>query len=344
MTSKILVTGGAGFIGSHTTLALLTAGFEVVVIDNLGNSSRNSLHRVKNICGKTPLFIEGDIRDSDLLDELFSKHKIDAVMHFAGLKAVGESSLQPLKYFDNNVSGTITLCKAMARAGIYKLVFSSSATVYGKPTKMPICESFPTARPTNPYGRSKLMTEEILKDLAESDPRWSLALLRYFNPIGAHQSGLLGEDPQGTPNNLMPYISQVAIGKLPNLSVYGDDYPTTDGTGIRDYIHVVDLAEGHLKALEAIKNKNGVNIWNLGTGIGYSVLEMIQAFERITGTSIPYKVVCRRQGDIAESWADPAKAERELGWKSERGLNEMIADTWRWQSLNPQGYKYAAIE
>lgn len=338
MTVRILVTGGAGYIGSHTTLALLNAGYEVVVLDNLCNSSQESILRIEQIGGKSALFIEGDIRDRELLDDLFSTQQIDAVMHFAGLKAVGDSVQQPLDYYDNNVSGSLTLCQAMACAGVFRLVFSSSATVYGEPTQMPISEDFPTGAPTNPYGRSKLMVEELLKDLAHSDPRWSIALLRYFNPIGAHSSGLIGEDPNGTPNNLLPYVSQVAIGKLPQLSVFGNDYPTPDGTGIRDYIHVVDLAEGHLKALQAINQKTGVNIWNLGTGIGYSVLEMIRAFEQVSGQPIPYKIVDRRSGDIAECWADPAKAELELGWKTERGLQDMMADTWRWQSLNPQGY------
>ena len=338
MTQKILVTGGAGYIGSHTTLALLQAGYEVVVLDNLCNSSRESLLRVEKICGKEPVFIQGDIRDRELLDDILSRHWISAVLHFAGLKAVGESIRKPLCYYDNNVKGSITLCQAMAAAGVFRLVFSSSATVYGEPTQMPINEDFQTGVPTNPYGRSKLMVEELLKDLANSDPRWSIALLRYFNPVGAHDSGLIGEDPNGIPNNLLPYISQVAIGKLPQLAVFGADYPTPDGTGIRDYIHVVDLAEGHLKALQAITQKNGINTWNLGTGTGYSVLEMIRAFEKASEKPVPFEIVDRRPGDIAECWADPSKAELELGWKTERGLQEMMTDTWRWQLLNPQGY------
>lgn len=338
MTEKILVTGGAGYIGSHTTLALLEAGHEVVVLDNLCNSSPESLRRIERICGKAPVFIQGDIRDRALLDELFATQQIGAVLHFAGLKAVGESVQQPLDYYENNVAGSVTLCQAMAAAGVFKLVFSSSATVYGEPTQMPIREDFPTGVPTNPYGRSKLMVEELLGDLAASDSRWSIALLRYFNPVGAHESGLIGEDPNGIPNNLLPYVSQVAIGKLKQLSVFGDDYPTADGTGVRDYIHVVDLANGHLKALQAIAQSAGVNIWNLGTGTGYSVLQMLRAFEQASGQPVPYQLVARRPGDIAECWADPTKAAQELGWKAERGLPQMMADTWRWQSANPQGY------
>lgn len=338
MTYKILVTGGAGYIGSHTTLALLEAGYEVVVLDNLCNSSPESLSRVARICGKAPLFIQGDIRDHALLDELFISQRISAVLHFAGLKSVGESVRKPLDYYDNNVAGSVTLCQAMANAGVYNLVFSSSATVYGEPTQMPIREDFPTGVPTNPYGRSKLMVEDLLQDLAKSDPRWSVALLRYFNPVGAHQSGLIGEDPNGLPNNLLPYVSQVAIGKLKQLSVFGADYPTQDGTGVRDYIHVQDLADGHLSALRAILQKTGVNIWNLGTGIGYSVLEMIRAFEQASDRAVPYKLVERRPGDIAECWADPTKAANELNWKAKRGLPEMMTDTWRWQAANPQGY------
>ena len=338
-TVNVLVTGGAGYIGSHTTLALLQAGYEVVVVDNLCNSSYESLLRVEQICGKSALFIQGDIRDRELLDDLFSTYQIGAVLHFAGLKAVGESVQKPLDYYDNNVTGSLTLCQAMAQAEVYRLVFSSSATVYGEPAQMPIREDYPTGVPTNPYGRSKLMVEELLQDLAHSDPRWSIALLRYFNPVGAHAGGLIGEDPNGIPNNLLPYVSQVAIGTLKQLSVFGGDYPTQDGTGVRDYIHVVDLAEGHLKALQSINQKTGVNIWNLGTGTGYSVLEMIRAFEQASEQPVPYQIVSRRPGDIAECWADPAKAELELGWKAMRGLQDMMADTWRWQSLNPQGYR-----
>ena len=338
MSETILVTGGAGYIGSHTTLALLQAGYEVVVLDNLCNSSAESLRRVASISGKTPTFVEGDIRNRALLDDLFASHPIRAVLHFACLKAVGESVAKPLAYYENNVAGSVTLCQAMALAGVYKLVFSSSATVYGEPTQMPIREDFPTGIPTNPYGRSKLMVEELLKDLANSEPRWSIALLRYFNPVGAHESGLIGEDPNGIPNNLLPYISQVAIGKLKQLSVFGNDYPTVDGTGVRDYIHVQDLADGHLKALQAIAPSKGVHIWNLGTGQGYSVLQMVKAFEQASGQTVPYQLVPRRPGDIAECWADPAKAAEELGWKAERGIHDMMSDTWRWQSANPQGY------
>ncbi len=338
MSETILVTGGAGYIGSHTTLALLEAGYDVVVLDNLCNSSPESLQRVAQICGKQAEFIQGDIRDRVLLDELFASKNISAVLHFAGLKAVGESVAKPLAYYENNVAGSVTLCQAMAHAGVYRLVFSSSATVYGEPTQMPISEAFPTGIPTNPYGRSKLMVEELLQDLARSEPKWSIALLRYFNPVGAHRSGLIGEDPNGIPNNLLPYISQVAIGKLKQLSVFGNDYPTVDGTGVRDYIHVEDLADGHLKALQTIAGTGGVKIWNLGTGQGYSVLQMVQAFEKASGQPVPYQLVPRRPGDIAECWADPAKAATELGWKATRGLEEMMSDTWRWQSANPQGY------
>ncbi len=338
MTEKILVTGGAGYIGSHTTLALLEAGFEVVVLDNLCNSSAESLRRVERICGKAPLFVKGDIRDAELLDELFRTQRIDAVLHFAGLKAVGESVQKPLDYYANNVAGSVTLCQAMARAGVFRLVFSSSATVYGEPAQMPIREDFPTGTPTNPYGRSKLMVEELLGDLARSDARWSIGLLRYFNPVGAHASGLIGEDPNGIPNNLLPYVAQVAIGKLKELAVFGDDYPTRDGTGVRDYIHVVDLADGHLKALQALAVSRGVQVWNLGTGTGYSVLEMVRAFEQASGRPVPFRIAPRRPGDIAECWADPSKAERELGWKAERDLAVMMADAWRWQAGNPQGY------
>lgn len=339
MAKKILVTGGSGYIGSHTSLALLEAGFEVIVLDNLSNSSRESLRRIEKIFGKTPKFVLGDIRDRLLLDKLFAEERIDAVLHFAGLKSVGESLQNPLAYYENNVSGTVALCESMSSAGVFDLVFSSSATVYGEVSQMPIDEDCPTGIPTNPCGRSKLMVEEILRDLGRSDPRWRIALLRYFNPVGAHSSGLIGEDPNGIPNNLLPYISQVAIGKLNVLAVYGDDYPTCDGTGVRDYIHVVDLADGHIKALNAISHQSGVHVWNLGTGKGYSVLEMISAFEKVAGCKVPYKITERRPGDIAECWADPRKAERELGWKALRNLEQMMADTWRWQASNPQGYQ-----
>ena len=337
--SKILVTGGAGYIGSHTTLALLQSGFDVLVIDNLCNSSVESLRRVEQIAGRAPVFVEGDICDAALLRRLFAEHSIEAVLHFAGLKAVGESVAQPLRYYDNNVHGSQVLLQACADAGVFNFVFSSSATVYGEPVQMPISEACPVGQPTNPYGRSKLMVEDILRDLAVSDPRWRIAILRYFNPVGAHESGLIGEDPNGIPNNLLPYIAQVAVGKLPELAVFGNDYPTPDGTGVRDYIHVVDLAEGHLRALEALHTRTGAHVWNLGTGHGYSVLAMIRAFEAASGKPVPYRVVPRRPGDIATCYADPTKAERELGWKARRGLSDMMRNAWRWQSTNPNGYK-----
>ncbi|NUU34843.1 UDP-glucose 4-epimerase GalE [Pseudomonas sp. C2B4] len=336
---KILVTGGTGYIGSHTALALLESGAEVIVLDNLSNSSAAALHAVEAICGKTALMIQGDVCDRALLDRIFQEHSIDAVLHFAGLKAVGESVRKPLEYYQANVSGSVTLCQAMAAAGVFRLVFSSSATVYGAPEQMPIREDFPTGSPTNPYGQSKLIVENVLQDLCKTDPRWSIALLRYFNPVGAHPSGLMGEDPRGIPNNLVPYISQVAVGSLQELSVFGDDYPTVDGTGVRDYIHVVDLADGHLKALQAISGRTGINIWNLGTGDGYSVLQVLQAFEQASGRPVPYRVMPRRPGDVAECWADPSKAAQELGWKATRDLRQMMMDTWRWQSGHPGGYQ-----
>ena len=333
----ILVTGGAGYIGSHTVVELLAADYNLVIIDNLCNSSQVALERVEKISGRTLTFVQADIRDADALDKIFSKHAVDAVIHFAGLKAVGESTQIPLDYYDNNVNGTLVLLQVMQRAGVFKLVFSSSATVYGDPAEVPIREDFPTSA-TNPYGRSKLMIEEMLKDLAASDPRWGVVLLRYFNPVGAHSSGLIGEDPQGIPNNLVPYVSQVAVGKLAEVSVFGNDYPTKDGTGVRDYIHVVDLAKGHLKALDRIKENSGVLTYNLGTGSGYSVFEIIKAFEKASGKQIAYKITPRRSGDIAECWADPNLAQRELNWKAERGLDEMMRDSWNWQKQNPQGY------
>ena len=335
----ILITGGAGYIGSHTVLALLQAGYHVIVLDNLSNSSAQSLERVATITGCTPEFIEGDIRDRDLLDQLFSRYPIQSVLHFAGLKAVGESVQQPLRYYDNNVHGSSVLLQAMAAAGVFELVFSSSATVYGEPTQMPIAETCPTGQPTNPYGRSKLMVEHILSDIALTDPRWRIAILRYFNPIGAHESGLIGEDPNGIPNNLVPFIAQVAVGKLPELAVFGNDYATPDGTGVRDYIHVVDLALGHLCALQAIATRQGTHIWNLGTGQGYSVLEMIAAFAAASGQAIAYRIAPRRAGDIATCYANPIKAQSELGWRAKKTLSEMMQDTWRWQSMNPHGYK-----
>ena len=334
---KILVTGGAGYIGSHTVVELLAAGYDLVIIDNLCNSSRVALERVEKITGRSFTFVEGDIRDSEALDCIFDEHSIDAVVHFAGLKAVGESTQIPLNYYENNVNGTLVLLQAMERAGVFKLVFSSSATVYGDPASVPIREGFPTSA-TNPYGRSKLMIEEMLKDLAASDPCWGIVLLRYFNPVGAHESSLIGEDPQGIPNNLIPYVSQVAVGKLQELYVFGNDYPTRDGTGVRDYIHVVDLARGHLKALDRIAAEQGVLTYNLGTGTGYSVLEIVAAFEKASGRSVPYAIAHRRPGDIAECWADPSLAQQELDWKAERGLEEMMRDTWNWQKKNPQGY------
>jgi UDP-glucose 4-epimerase len=335
----ILVTGGAGYIGSHTTLALLQAGHDVVVLDNLCNSSAESLKRVAQLVGRAPVFVQGDIRDRVVLDSLFAKHSIHAVLHFAGLKAVGESVAQPLRYYDNNVHGTQVLLHAMTDAGVFSLVFSSSATVYGEPAQMPISEACPLGQPTNPYGRSKLMVEDILRDLAASDPRWRIAILRYFNPVGAHESGLIGEDPHGIPNNLLPFVAQVALGKLPELSVFGNDYLTPDGTGVRDYIHVVDLAEGHLCALEALQTRTGANVWNLGTGQGYSVLEMVRAFEAASGKRVSYRIAPRRPGDIATCYADPGKAERELGWKAKHGLAEMMRDAWYWQLMNPDGYR-----
>ena len=335
----VLVTGAAGYIGSHTTLVLLQAGFGVVALDNLCNSSAESLIRVTKLAGRAPLFVNGDVRDRGLLDRVFAEYKIDAVVHFAGLKSVAESARDPLLYYANNLGGTVTLCTAMAAAGVSRLVFSSSATVYGDPGTVPFREDMPTGSPASPYGRSKLMVEEVLRDLAASDDRWSVALLRYFNPIGAHQSGLIGEDPKGIPNNLLPYMSKVALGELPELSVFGSDYPTRDGTGVRDYIHVMDLAEGHLQALRAIEGRRGVDVWNLGTGTGFSVLEMVRAFERASGRSVPIRMVGRRPGDIAEYWADPSKAAKQLDWRATCDLDAMMRDAWRWQSMNPFGYR-----
>lgn len=336
-----LITGGAGYIGSHTVLALINAGHHVIVLDNLCNSSRESIARLEALTHTQVEFINGDIRDSILLDDLFGRYDIDAVVHFASLKSVAESVRIPLDYYTNNVAGTLNLCRAMGRNNVFKLVFSSSATVYGEPTRSPIAEDFGTGKPVNPYGRTKLMIEELLGDLCHSDPRWSIALLRYFNPIGAHESGMIGEDPKGRPNNLLPALTQVAIGRMSELTVYGCDYPTVDGTCVRDYIHVVDLANGHLKALEVLEHQGGVNSWNLGTGIGYSVLQIIHSFEDITGITIPYHFAPRREGDLAKFWADPSKAGRELGWSAQRDLEQMIVDTWRWQSCNPQGYRSA---
>ncbi len=336
--TKVLVTGGAGYIGSHTLVELIEANLEPIVLDNLCNSSQVSLQRVEKITGKSVHFIEGDIRDADLLDLIFKEHDITAVVHFAGLKAVGESVELPLKYYDNNVHGSQVLLQAMAKAGVYQFVFSSSATVYGEPEQMPISEQCPVGRPTNPYGRSKLMVEDILRDLAISDANWRIAILRYFNPVGAHASGTIGEDPNGIPNNLLPYIAQVAVGKLKELSVFGDDYNTEDGTGVRDYIHVVDLAQGHVAALQYLAKEKGVHTWNLGTGQGYSVLQMIKAFEQASGQPVPYKISPRRAGDIAQCYAHPEKAKQELNWSAKLGLQQMMEDTWRWQNQNPNGF------
>ncbi|MCH7349167.1 UDP-glucose 4-epimerase GalE [Aeromonas sp. MR7] len=335
---KVLVTGGCGYIGSHTCLALQAAGMEPVVVDNLCNSKAGVLARIAAISGREPLFYQGDIRDPALLDRIFGEQQIAAVIHFAALKAVGESTRLPLEYYENNLGGTLTLLQAMKRAGVSSLVFSSSATVYGDPASTPIREDFPRSA-TNPYGRSKLIIEEILEDLQRAEPHWSMTLLRYFNPVGAHDSGTLGEDPQGIPNNLMPFLTQVAIGRRDSISVFGNDYPTVDGTGVRDYIHVMDLAEGHVKALQHCARQGGVHVYNLGTGQGQSVLQMVAAFEAASGRPLPYRIEPRRPGDIAECWADPAKAERELGWRASRDLATMCTDSWRWQSANPQGYE-----
>lgn len=334
----ILVTGGAGYIGSHTCVELLQAGYEVIVVDNFLNSKYESLKRVEAITGKEVTFIQADLLKIEEIEKIFKEHKIEAVIHFAGLKAVGESVEKPLYYFHNNITGTLLLCEIMKKYGVKNIVFSSSATVYGMPDSVPISEDFPLSA-TNPYGRSKLMIEEILRDLYVSDKEWSISLLRYFNPIGAHESGRIGEDPNGIPNNLMPFITQVAIGKLPQLQVFGNDYATVDGTGVRDYIHVVDLAKGHLKALEKVTATTGANAYNLGTGKGYSVLEMVQAFEKASGKEIPYRIVERRPGDIAECYADPTKALTELSWSAEKGLEEMCRDSWKWQESNPNGYE-----
>jgi UDP-glucose 4-epimerase len=334
---RILVTGGAGYIGSHTCVELLDAGHDVVVVDNLANSKEESLRRVQAITGRPLTFYRADLLDRPSLRDIFQRESIDAVIHFAGLKAVGESVRLPLSYYHNNITGTVILAEVMAESGVKSIVFSSSATVYGDPRSVPIREDFPLG-PTNPYGRTKWMIEQILTDLHASDPSWNVILLRYFNPIGAHKSGSIGEDPQGIPNNLLPYIAQVAVNRLPELMVFGNDYPTPDGTGVRDYIHVVDLARGHLRALERHAGGSGVAVYNLGTGRGYSVLEMVAAFERASGRKIPYRITGRREGDIAICYADPSRANRELAWEALLGIDEMCADTWRWQSLNPEGY------
>lgn len=334
---KVLVTGGAGYIGSHTCVLLLEAGYDVVVFDNFSNASEESIARMEALTGKQVTLIRGDIRDRKALESVFSQHTIDAVIHFAGLKAVGESVEQPLRYYENNVCGTVLLCEVMAAHGCKSIVFSSSATVYGDPHTTPIKEDFPLSA-TNPYGRSKLMIEEMLRDLYVSDNQWKIVLLRYFNPVGAHASAMIGEDPNGIPNNLMPFIAQTAVGKREKLSVFGNDYDTHDGTGVRDYIHVVDLAEGHLKALEKIADINEVLAVNLGTGKGYSVLDMVKAFEKASGKDVPYEIAPRRSGDIAKCYADPSFAKEVLGWEAKRGIEEMCEDTWRWQHNNPDGY------
>jgi UDP-glucose 4-epimerase len=335
---RILVTGGAGYIGSHTCLELLRARHEVIVVDNLVNSREESLRRVQELTGKSLRFHKVDLLDRKALDAVFESSSIDAVIHFAGLKAVGESVTIPLRYYYNNVTGTLTLCEVLKKHNIRNLVFSSSAAVYGDPHKVPITEDFPLS-PTNPYGRAKLMIEEILRDIHRADEAWNIALLRYFNAVGAHSSGRIGEDPNGVPDNLVPYIAQVAVGKLPELLVFGDDYPTRDGTGIRDYVHVVDLALGHLKALDELASNPGVVTYNLGTGQGYTVLEVVAAFEKASGKKIPYKIIGRRPGDIASCYADPTRAKTELDWSADRGIDEMCADVWRWQSNNPNGYE-----
>lgn len=334
---SVLVTGGAGYIGTHTCIELVEEGYEIIVVDNFSNSKVEALRRVFDITGKTFTFYEGDILDKDLLRSIFKKHKISSVIHFAGLKAVGESVEKPLMYYHNNISGTISLCEVMKEFDVKKIVFSSSATVYGDPSSVPILESFPLSA-TNPYGRSKLMIEEILGDVYKSDNDWSIVILRYFNPIGAHSSTKIGEDPNGIPNNLMPYITQVAIGKREELSVFGDDYKTHDGTGVRDYIHVVDLAKGHICALRKALSSNEINYYNLGTGNGYSVLDLVKAFEDANSISIPYKVIGRRSGDIAECYADPSKAFTELNWKAEKNIVDMCSDSFNWQKNNPNGY------
>ena len=334
----VLVTGGAGYIGSHTCVELLDRGFDIVVVDNLVNSNVKSLDRVKEITGKDFPYYELDIRDKAALDKIFETHKIDCVMHFAGLKAVGESVAMPLEYYDNNLFTTITLCKSMGDHGVKQIIFSSSATVYTGDNEMPLSESSRTGYCTNPYGWTKYMCEQILRDLAKADPEWSVVLLRYFNPIGAHVSGLIGEDPQGIPNNLMPFISQTAIGRREYLSVFGNDYDTHDGTGVRDFIHVVDLAQGHVAAVDYMQDHKGESVFNLGTGTGYSVLDMVKAFERVTGKAVPYKITERRPGDLGMVYASPEKSAEVLGWKAQFGLDEMCRDTWNWQSKNPMGY------
>ena len=336
---RILVTGGAGFIGSHTVVELQQAGYDVVVLDNLCNASEKVIPRVEAITGKMVPFYKADILDREALEEIFSKEQIDAVIHFAGLKAVGESVAKPWEYYENNIAGTLTLVDVMRKHNVKNIIFSSSATVYGDPAQIPITEECPKGTCTNPYGWTKWMLEQILTDLHKADPEWNVVLLRYFNPIGAHKSGTMGENPNGIPNNLMPYITQVAVGKLKELGVFGDDYDTPDGTGVRDYIHVVDLAIGHVKALKKIQEKSGVSIYNLGTGVGYSVLDVLHAFEKACGKEIPYQIKPRRAGDIATCYCNAEKAKNELGWVAERGIDKMCEDSWRWQTMNPNGYE-----
>jgi UDP-glucose 4-epimerase len=338
MSNKILVTGGAGYIGSHTCVELLEAGYELVVADNFSNSKPVALERVQKIAGKSLFFHQADIRNRDALREVFKLHRFHSVIHFAGLKAVGESVEQPLRYYDNNVSGTLALCEVMAEFSVRNIVFSSSATVYGDPHAVPIHEDFPVGGTTNPYGTSKMMIEQILRDLHKSDSSWRIGILRYFNPVGAHESGLIGEDPNGIPNNLMPFIAQVAVGRREFLRVFGEDYPTPDGTGVRDYIHVVDLAKGHVAALDYLAKNEGLFTVNLGTGQGYSVLDMIKAFQKASGKQISYQIVERRVGDIACCYADPSMAKEKLGWSAELGIDRMCQDSWRWQSMNPTGF------
>lgn len=335
---KVLVTGGMGYIGSHTCIQMLEAGIEPIIIDNLSNSKLIVLDRIEALTKVRPVFYQGNIQDETLLDTIFSEHEISSVIHFAGLKAVGESMQKPLEYYDVNVNGSLVLARSMRKVGVKSIVFSSSATVYGDPEIVPITESSPTGATTNPYGRSKYIVEQCFSDLYDAEPDWSITLLRYFNPVGAHPSGSMGEDPQGIPNNLMPFIAQVAVGRREQLAVFGDDYPTVDGTGVRDYVHVVDLADGHLAAMNAVANKSGLHIYNLGTGKGSSVLEMLNAFSQACGHQLPFTIHARREGDIAACWANTDKAERELGWKASRSIMEMASDTWNWQSKNPQGY------
>ncbi|UZX67521.1 UDP-glucose 4-epimerase GalE [Yersinia ruckeri] len=334
----VLVTGGSGYIGSHTCAQLIEAGYTPVIIDNLCNSKASVLTRIEQLTGHRPHFYNGDIRDRQLLDSIFSQHAIGAVIHFAGLKAVGESVNKPLAYYDNNLHGTLVLLEAMTAAGVKNLIFSSSATVYGDQPKIPYVESFPTGTPSSPYGKSKLMVENILQDVQRADANWNMTILRYFNPVGAHPSGLMGEDPQGIPNNLMPYIAQVAVGRRDSLAIFGHDYPTADGTGVRDYIHVVDLADGHVAALKKCHDQPGVHIFNLGAGYGHSVLDVVNAFSKACGKPLTYHFAPRRDGDLPAYWADPSKAASQLGWRVQRSLDEMAVDTWRWQSQNPQGY------